>query len=533
MGVRGASGGPVANVEPSQQALAADRPSGGGWAGCEGNMLRPTTDPSVTIGLSEAIQSLLPALEGFMRFEDQDLAASEYATWSSSLHEPLPERGRGAEATLQILKEVVIPRGLRIGAPGFAGWVTTMPTVVPVAAALSASIAGAQRFWVHPFNFLEHLALEWLKELLGLPASYHGILNSGGSAANLIALAAARQWACEQRGLDASRDGLEALVRPRLYASDQVHHVVHRAAAVLGLGRRAVVQLPTDRELRLDIGALRARLHRDKADGCIPIAVIASAGTVNTGAIDPLGDILQVCRDEQVWLHVDGAYGAFGVLDPEVAPLLHGLSEADSIAVDPHKWLAVPLGCGATFVRDRALLGRALTLEPAEYLEGATSHEETVGSQFDGLGYVFHDFGIEQSARSRGVTVWAALHEMGVEGMRVRVRRHNAYARHLAQLVQSSPVLELLAPVTLSICCFRYVPADLPPEAANGETLNSLNRQILRRLHREHHHIPSSTEVNGRFALRACYINPRTTLADVVDLASAVERIGAETWTRS
>ncbi len=196
----------------------------------------------------------------------------------------------------------------------------------------------------------------------------------------------------------------------------------------------------------------------DKAAGCTPIAVVASAGTVNTGAIDPLRDVLQICRDEQVWLHVDGAYGGFGILDPEVASCLQGPTEADSVTVDPHKWLAVPLGCGATFVRDRAVLGRALTLEPAEYLEGAASHEETPGSQFDGLGYRFHDFNLEQSARSRGVTVWAALNEMGAEGMRERVTRHNAFARHLAGLVQASPVLELLAPVTLSICCFRYVP---------------------------------------------------------------------------
>jgi len=493
-------------------------------------MLKPTTDASVTTGLSEAVEALLPALEEFLRFEDRDLAASQYAQWFSSLNEPLPQRGRGAEKTLQTLKEVVIPHGLRIGAPGFAGWVTTMPTVVPVAAALSASIAGAQRYWVQPFNFLEHLALQWLGELLGLPASYQGTFTSGGSTANLIALAAARQSACEQRGIDASRDGLSALVEPRLYASDQIHHVVIRSAAVLGLGRRAVIQLPTDSALRLDVRALQDRLRRDKAEGCTPIAVVASAGTVNTGAIDPLPDILQVCRDEHVWLHVDGAYGGFGILDPDVAPLLRGLTEADSVAVDPHKWLAVPLGCGAAFVRDRALLGRALTLEPAEYLEGAASHEETLGSQFDGLGYSFHDFNLEQSARSRGVTVWAALHEMGAEGMRERVRRHNAFARHLAELVDSSPALELLVPVTLSICCFRYVPADLQAGARNGKTLNSLNREILRRLHREHHHIPSSTEINGQFAIRACYINPRTTSSDVAGLASAVERIGAETW---
>jgi aromatic-L-amino-acid decarboxylase len=405
-----------------------------------------------------------------------------------------------------------------------------MPTVIPVAAALSASIAGAQRWWIQPFNYLEHLALEWLKQLLGLPAFYQGTFNSGGSAANLIALAAARQWACEQRGFDPSQDGLEMLVKPRLYASSQVHHVVNRAAAVLGFGRRALTQLPADKELRLEVSELRDQLNKDKADGCTPVAVIASAGTVNTGAVDPLAEIVQVCREEGVWLHIDGAYGGFGLLDPEVAGLFEGLAEADSVAVDPHKWLAVPLGCGATFVRDRALLGRALTLEPAEYLEGAASQEKSVSSQFDGLGYTFHDFNLEQSARSRGVTVWAALHEIGAEGMRARVSLHNSYARELARLVQSSPVLELLAPVSLSICCFRYVPIELQGDTGNTETLNDLNREILDRLHSEHHHIPSSTEISGQFAIRPCYINPRTTPSDVAGLATAVERIGAETW---
>ncbi|WP_376792884.1 pyridoxal phosphate-dependent decarboxylase family protein [Thermoflexus sp.] len=492
--------------------------------------MQATTDQSVTTGLKEAVDLLLPALEQFMRFEDQDLAASNYAQWSAALNQPLPQQGIGAEATLRILKEIVIPHGLRIGAPGFAGWVTTMPTVVPTVAAFSASIAGAQRWWLQSYNFLENLALEWLKQLLSLSPSYQGTFSSGGSVANLIALGAARQWACEQRGIDASRDGLGALQKPRLYASNQVHHVVHRAAGVLGLGRRALVQLPTDDFFRLDVSRLREQLRRDKADGCTPIAVIASAGTVNTGAIDPLHEIVQVCREEQVWLHVDGAYGGFGILDPEIAPLFNGFSEADSIVVDPHKWLAVPLGCGATFVRDPGLLGRAFTLEPAGYLEGATRRVETIGSQFDDLGYTFHNFNIEQSARSRGVTVWAALAEIGAEGMRARVTRHNGFARHLAARVQASPVLELLAPVTLSICCFRYVPPELRERDGKTRLLNDLNREILARLHSEHHHVPSGTELNGEFAIRPCYINPRTTLADVDGLVEAVERIGAQIW---
>jgi len=492
--------------------------------------MQPTTDASATTGLTEAVRLVLPALEQFLRFDDRDLAATRYAQWRAALNESLPERGAGAQSVLEIVGKTVIPHGVLIGAPGFSGWVNTMPTIVPTVAAFTATIAGAQRAWLQSYNFLENLALEWLKQLLGLPPSYQGIFSSGGSVANLIALGAARQWAYEQNGIDPARDGLASLQKPRLYASNQVHHVVQRAAAVLGLGRRALIQLPTDNVFRLDVNALREQLRRDRAGGFTPVAVIASAGTVNTGAIDPVYEIAQLCHDERVWLHVDGAYGAFGNLDSEVRPLFAGLSEADSLAVDPHKWLAVPLGCGATFVRDRELLGRAFTLEPAEYLEGSARQLKSIGSQFDDFGHAFHHFTVEQSAQSRGVTVWAALKEMGAEGMRARVRAHNSFARHLAARVQASSVLELLAPVTLSICCFRYVPLEWRRRDDMMPLLNDLNREVLKRLHHENRYIPSSTELNGAFAIRSCYINPRTTLGDVDGLVQAVERLGEQVW---
>jgi aromatic-L-amino-acid decarboxylase len=497
--------------------------------------MKATSDRSITTGISEATQIVLAALEDFIKFPDQDRAATEYAQWMGALNEPLPEKGAGPEETLKVLRDVVIPAGGRLGAPGFAGWVTTMPTVVPAVAAFTASIAGPQRWWHQSFNYLEYLALEWLKKLLGIPASYQGTFSSGGSIANLIGIGAARQYAYEQRGIDPSETGLAGIPKPRLYASNQIHHVAIRAAAVLGLGRSNVVQLPTDEAFRLDVNALRTRLKRDMADGCTPIAVLASAGTVNMGAVDPIREILEICRAENIWLHVDGAYGGFGILDPQAAPQFDGMTEADSIAVDQHKWMAVPLGCGATFVRDQKILRHTFTLEPAEYLEGSAYETETIGSQFDGFGYGFDqgnniDFNLEQSARSRGATVWAALKEMGAEGMRERVIRHNGFARHLGERVKASPVLELLAPVSLSICCFRYVPDELRGKADAKDKLNELNREIVKRLHAGHRHIPSSTEINGAFAIRPCYINPRTTLAEVDGLADEVERIGAEVW---
>jgi glutamate/tyrosine decarboxylase-like PLP-dependent enzyme len=418
-------------------------------------------DDATTGGLTEAIETLLPALERFLQFTEPERTASERAIWSAQLDEPLPQKGAGATEVLSLLRDVVIPNGLRIGAPGFSGWVTTMPTTLPTAANFAAVIAGSAYLCIQAFNVLEAQALQWLAELIGLPSTYQGLFTSGGSAANLVGLGAARQYAAERLGVDPAHDGIETLPQPRIYASTEVHHVVYRAAAVLGLGRSAVVPIPTDETLRLDMTALRERLRRDQAAGCTPIAVVANAGTVNTGAIDPLPELGELCREQDIWLHVDGAYGLLGVLDPQTAPLYGDLRIADSLVLDPHKWLAAPIGCGTVFVRDRNLLGRAFTLETAAYLEESQpvyALDAPLTSQFDDFGNEFIHFGIEQTAPSRGVQVWAILKEIGAEGVRARICRHNGYARHLAERVQSSPYLELMAPVSLSICCFRYVP---------------------------------------------------------------------------
>ncbi len=224
------------------------------------------------------------------------------------------------------------------------------------------------------------------------------------------------------------------------------------------------------------------------------------------------------------WLHVDGAYGGFGMLDERLAPLYEGLDRAGSFAVDPHKWMAAPLGTGATFVSDRALLGRALTLEPAEYLEGSTTTGEVI-STFDQFGELLHDFNLEQSAPSRGVAVWAILKEIGAEGMRDRVVRHNNFGRRVQKLAEKDEHLEVLAPATLSICCFRY-----KGNANEAAGLNELNTEIVRRLRIEGRHVPSTTEIDGKIAIRPCYINPRTTEAEVDALVKRVRELGDEIW---
>lgn len=478
-------------------------------------------DRADTSQLGAAIGRILPALESFNRFEGPDPAASQRAAWLRDLDRPLPNDGAGLERTLAELAEVVIPHGLRNGAPGFAGWVTTAPTTSGAAASLAAAVAGSQRWWVQPFNYLETIALRWLAELLGIPGSWQGTFTSGGSTANIVALGAARQHAFERLGHDPARAGLRGIAG-RIYASSEVHHVVTRAAGVLGLGREAVVPIGVDDRGRIELGALRRALEEGRSDDAVPVALVATAGTVNTGAVDPIAEMADLAAEFGTWLHVDGAYGLFGRLDDRVAPLFDGLERADSAVVDPHKWLAAPVGIGAAYVRDRALLGRAFTLEPAAYLEGAVEGSAEASSPFDSFGEVFHDFNLDQSAPSRGVAVWAILREIGADGVRDRVRRHNGFARHLAELVTGDDRLELLAAPTLSICCFRYRGHRRLGEA----TLDRVNAEIVRRLRAETGLVPSTTLVAGKLAIRPCYINPRTTLADVEGLARAVGRIG-------
>jgi len=345
-----------------------------------------------------------------------------------------------------------------------------------------------------------------------------GVYSSGGSTANLVALGAARQWAFTRRGIDPAAAGLDGTAAA-IYTSTEAHHTVHRAAGVLGLGRRSVRLVPIDDRQRMQIDALAETMERDVAEGVIPVAVVAAAGTTNTGAIDPLRAAGELARRYGAWFHVDGAYGLPGILDSRVADLYDGLDLADSVIVDPHKWLGAPVGVGATFVRDRSLLFDAFTQEPADYLEGAFVEEPE--TSLDSMGIPYGDFGLELSAPSRGVIVWAILTELGRQGVAARIVEDNDFARHVAKRARNEPALELLTEPTLSISCFRHV-------APSGEDPDEFNQRLLRRLLRETDFMPSSTVVDRRFAIRPCFINLRTTLDHVDAFVDAVLRIGGE-----
>lgn len=473
-----------------------------------------------TRGLTGAITRLLPALE---RYADGHGAASfpPYVpgTVDSELL-PLPEHGVGLDAVIDELS-VAAEHGCRISAPGFVGFITTGASTAGVVAQTAVAAAGGQRYLLHAFNALEWTGLRWLAELCGLPPGVHGVFSSGGSTAQLLALGAARQSAFENLGIDVAADGVPPGTKPRIYVSSRGHRTIHRSAAVLGLGRSSVVEIPATRCGRIDVRSLDETMARDVADGVLPIAVVAIAGTTDTGAVDPIADVVEVARRHGCWVHVDGAYGLIANAAPSVAPLFAGVADADSWIVDPHKWLTTGVGVGATFVRDRGALNRAFAEGEAAYLEGSFSAEPEARSQFDLMGGWWADEGVELSAPPRGPLVWAALREIGREGVAGRVEQHIGFAQHVADRARSSDRLELLCEAQLSIVCFRYA-------APAGADADALNQQILGRLRSDTPFIPTSTVVDGKFALRPCFINPRTTQSDVDGLVDAVVRIGDE-----
>ena len=478
-------------------------------------------DAAETGRLQTLLSQLGAGLDQFLKFEHPDPLQSGPG-WREALDIALPRDGVGIDGVADELLRHVVPNGSPLARPGFSGFITTGSTTAATLAATAAGVAAPQRYGLTAFNFLEALSLQWLAELFGLNGM-QGVYSSGGSVANLLALGAARQGAFEKLGHDPAAEGVDR--RVAVYASTEAHHTIQRSAGVLGLGRRAVRPIACDERGRLSPDALRRAIAEDRQAGVLPVAVVANAGTTNTGAIDPLQAIGEIARAEGIWFHVDGAYGLPGVLDERVAPLYRGLELADSVIVDPHKWLGAAVGVAATFVRDREILRRAFTQEPADYLEGAV---EPAGSDtpafehsMDHFGVPYFDYGVELSAPSRGVVVWALLREIGAAGMAQRIRRHNDMAAHIAAAARGHPNLELLQEPTLSICCFRYV-------APGVEDLDGLNQRLHRRLTRENRNMPSTTQVNGRLALRPCFVGARSTMAQAQELVADVLRLGAE-----
>jgi aromatic-L-amino-acid decarboxylase len=478
-------------------------------------------EPAETQRFAEVLARLAPALDAFAAGHDGAPFPPYRARPGDPGQGPLPDDGVGLDATVDELGAIV-RQGSRISSPGFVGFITTGASTSGAAALTATAFAGGQRYTLHAFNAIEHASLRWLADLCGLPDGVTGVYSSGGSSANIIALGTARQAAYERRGHNVAEDGAPAGLPGRIYASSLAHRTVHRAAAVLGLGRRAVVPIPVDPDGRALEDELEAALATDARAGIVPVAVVACAGATDTGSVDRIDRLGAIARRHGAWLHVDGAYGLVANASPRLRPLFAGVEAADSWIVDPHKWLATGVGVGATFVRDADVLTRAFAEGEAAYLEGSFREDlEQAGSQFDAMGGPWGDQSLELSAPPRGIAVWAVLREIGLAGVVARVERHVAFAREVAERVRAHPRLELLMEPQLSVVCYRY-------RAAPGVDADELNRAILDRLRRETVVAPSGTQIGGRFAIRPCFINPRTTDREVAELVDAVVRFGDE-----
>ena len=434
------------------------------------------------------------------------------------LERPLLDRGASPETLLALVKREVFPHPMGNGHPRFFGWVNSPPAPVGIvadflAAALDPSCAGGD----HAAIYVERAAVRWVMELVGFPVEGSmGLLVSGGSTASLTCLAAARHRALAADGWDVRARGLRGTPAPLvLYLSEEGHSCMRKAAEVLGLGGDGVRTVPVDGDLRMDVGALRAAIARDRAAGRRPFCVAASAGTVNTGAIDPLEEVATLCQAEGLWFHVDGAYGAIGVADPGLAARYTGLGRADSLALDPHKWLSVPVECGCALVRDGRLLRDTWSLVPP-YLRT----EE--GKGFGGLPW-YSEYGFQQTRGFRALKLWMVLQHLGRTGVAALVRRHVALAHRLAAAVDAAPDLERVAPVGLSVVCFRYAP---PGWAGDAAELDSLNKLLVERVQAEGQVFLTGTVLRGRFALRACVLHYGTTEADVDALIATVRETG-------
>jgi glutamate/tyrosine decarboxylase-like PLP-dependent enzyme len=402
------------------------------------------------------------------------------------------------------------------GHPRFFGYVASPATPVGAFADLIASALNSNvTSWRSgpAATEIERTVVRWLGSLIGYDEDARGLLTSGGSMANMTALLIAQRV---KTGRDAARKGLWRSEAPMtIYASDQVHMSIPKAADILGFGREQVRLIACDDQFRMNVSLLRERIAADLQSGLKPFCVVASAGTTNTGAVDPLFEIADVAREFGLWFHVDGAYGAPAALDETKRSLFAGLERADSISLDPHKWLFVPLDCGCLLFRDEAKARVAFGDEDADYIK--------VLEQGADESFAFWNYGPELSRRFRALKIWLTLRYYGARRIAAAISEDNLLAGYLAELVEQAEDFELLSQPQLSICCFRFVPPTmrlrLDNDARENEAiereLNELNERTMYAVQRGGRAYLSSATIHGKFALRVCITNFRTTRADI------------------
>jgi glutamate/tyrosine decarboxylase-like PLP-dependent enzyme len=425
----------------------------------------------------------------------------------------LPLEPIGAEAAYEDFRQYVSPYPRGNTHPRFWGWVNGSGLPLGIfadllAAAMNSSVGAFE----NAATLVEEQVLDWLKAMLGFPQTTSAVLTSGCSMSNIIGLAVARTC---RATVDVRSVGAAGLPKPMvLYASSETHSSVRKAVELLGLGRDALRTIPVDDELRIDVSALEACIVADHRDGLEPFCVVANVGTVNTGAIDNLTRMADLCAAHNLWLHIDGAFGALAWLCDELRPALKGLQRADSLAFDLHKWMYLPYDVGCIFVRDEKAHHDAFAVTPtylSRTVAGPASHLKS-----------FADCGIELTRRFRALKVWMTLKAYGVQAFERQIRKNVKQAAYLSERIESHPDLELAAPVRLNVVCFRYVAPCLGPEE-----LDQLNEELLVRLQLSGTALPSHTILNGRFVIRVAITNHRSEYSDFDLLVQTVARLGA------
>jgi aromatic-L-amino-acid decarboxylase len=433
---------------------------------------------------------------------------------------PLPEQGAAPGEVLDHATRVLTENSLFNGHPRFWGFITSSPAPIGMLADLLAAAINPNggAFVLSPVaTEIERQAVRWVAELLGYPTNCGGIMVSGGNMANMVALLAARRaraaWDVRQEGL---RGGAALVV----YASGETHTWLQKATDLFGLGLTAVRWIDTDDEQRMKVSDLERAIQDDRKAGRAPFLVVGTAGTVSTGAVDPLVEIAAICRRHDLWFHVDGAYGAPAAVLPEASSDLKAISLADSIAVDPHKWLYAPIEAGCTLVRNAQHLHDAFAFHPRYYAfaDGGSGEPPTN----------FHEYGPQNSRGFRALKVWLALRQVGRAGYERMIRDDIELTRAMHDAVSRHSDLEAFT-CQLSIATFRYVPRGVDRRAADAQAyLDELNKQIVERLQLGGEIFVSNAVIGGRYLLRACIVNFRTTREDVEAVPEIVARVGAD-----
>ncbi len=481
----------------------------------------PPAYPSIDLSAAEREALGRAALAWALDYFDTTAAAPIYPPVTARgllalADEPLPETGQPISEAMDHFAALAA-LGRKNGHPRMFGYVQSSGSFAGVAADFLASALNQNvTSWrsAPSATTVEHLVIDWLKALVGFDPAGSGLLLSGGSFANFAGLAVALR---ASTGIDINQQGVAALPGPpRIYTSSMTHMSTPKAAAMLGLGRDAIVPIPVDTGFRMDAAALESQILADRAAGCHIICVVANAGDVNTGAIDPLDAIADVCARTGVWLHVDGSYGGLAAGAPRVGAALAALGRADSLSLDPHKWLYAPLDVGCLLVRNGQRLRQAFA-QGAAYID--------VIADADMSEFAFWDHGPELTRRFRALKIWFILKIHGSHAIRAAIDDNIAVAQHLADLIDASDDFERLAPVPLSIVCFRYVPLSLRGDGDHTGALNTVNRALMVEVQRDGDSYLSNAQIGDAFALRACIVNYRTRAADAAHLLETIRRL--------